>query len=72
MMTEIQKQLFTMQDLGYRDFHAGLMPTIEKEKIIAVRTPQLRNFAKSFGKTKEAEKFLKTLLREYYEENNLH
>lgn len=72
MMTEIQKQLFAMQDLKYRDFHARLMPTIEKEKIIGVRTPMLRKFAKSFGKTKEAEKFLKMLPHEYYEENNLH
>ena len=33
-MTEIQKKLFKMQDLGYRDFHSKLMPTIDKETII--------------------------------------
>lgn len=61
-----------MQDLNYRDFHSRLMPTIEKEKVIGVRMPELRKFAKKFGKMKESEEFLKTLPHEYYEENNLH
>ena len=68
-MTEIQRKLFEMQDLSYRDFHARLMPTVPKEQIIGIRTPQLRRFAKSFG---DVENFLKELPHYYYEENNLH
>lgn len=71
-MNEFQKTLFSMQDLSYRDFHSKLMPTIEKEKIIGIRTPMLRKFAKEFAKTEECEIFLRDLPHTYYEENNLH
>ena len=69
---KVQKQLFELQDLKYRDFHAKLMPTIDKEKVIGVRTPVLRSYAKQFGKTEEAKEFMKVLPHKYYEENNLH
>ena len=45
-LTNIQKQLFEMQDLEYREFHSKLMPTIDKETVIGVRVPRLRAFAK--------------------------
>ena len=50
VIKEVEEQLFEMQDLKYRDFHAGLMPNIDKNRIIGVRTPQLRKFAKEYGK----------------------
>lgn len=71
-MTELQKSLFELQDLRYRDFNAKLLPGIEKEKIIGIRTPILRKFAREFAKTKEAQEFLHELPHQYYEENNLH
>ena len=71
-MTDLQKKLFSMADEKYRDFQSKLMPTVPKEKIIGIRTPILRKFAKDFSKTPEAEIFLKNLPHEYYEENNLH
>lgn len=69
---DIQKQLFKMQDTGYRDFQSKLMPSVDKERVIGVRTPQLRAFAKELGKSQEAEQFLHQLPHQYYEENNLH
>ena len=72
IITNVQDQLFGMQDLKYRDFHAKLMPTVNKEKLIGVRTPALRAFAKSYGKTEEAKEYLQILPHQYYEENNLH
>ncbi len=69
---DIQKELFKLQDLKYRDFHAKLVPNLDKERIIGVRTPQLRALAKAFSKTKEAEQFLLALPHQYYEENNIH
>ena len=69
---DIQQELFALQDLSYRDFHANLMPTVDKARVIGVRTPKLRAFAKEFGKTEEAKEFLKVLPHQYYEENNLH
>lgn len=72
MIQDVQKKLFEMQDMGYRDFHAKLIPTVDKEKVIGIRTPMLRKFAKEFGKTEESEMFLQVRPHQYYEENNLH
>ena len=72
IITNVQTHLFELQDLKYRDFHAKLMPTVNKEKIIGVRTPALRVFAKKYGKTDEAKEYLQILTHQYYEENNLH
>lgn len=69
---DLQKQLFAMQDLSYRDFNSKLIPTIDEETIIGIRTPQLRKFAKEFAKSDVREPFLNSLPHQYYEENNLH
>ena len=66
-MNELQKQLFTLQDPSYLEFHSKLIPTIEKSRIIGIRTPALRSFAKDFKGTKEAKAFLKELTHHYYE-----
>ena len=68
----VQKELFVLQDLKYRDFHAKLIPSVDKEKVIGIRTPALRAYAKKFGKKEEAKQFLEILPHQYYEENNLH
>ena len=69
---DIQKELFKLQDSTYREFHAKLMPTIDKERILGIRTPILRKFAGCIKNTPEAKDFLKNLPHKYYEENNLH
>ena len=69
---EILKTLFALQDLKYRDFQANLMPTVDPETVIGVRTPELRRLAKEYAKTPESREFLKLLPHRYYEENNLH
>ena len=71
-MNELQTTLFGLQDLKYRDFHSRLMPGIDKDTVIGIRTPVLRKFAKKFAGTAEAETFLQELPHRYYEENNLH
>jgi len=68
----IQQELFKLQDLKYKDFQAKLMPTVDPDVVIGVRTPQLRSLAKEFAKTAEAEDFIKSLPHKYYEENNVH
>ncbi len=70
-MTNIQKQLFALQDKGYREFHSGLIPTIDKDTIIGVRVPALRKLAKELDE-KTATTFLQKLPHKYYEENQLH
>ena len=71
-MTELQQQLFALQDETYREFHSKLMPDINKEAVIGIRIPVLRRFAGEFAKKPEAREFLQQLPHQYYEENNLH
>ena len=71
-MTELQARLFSMQDTAYRAFQRKLMPTVDPETVIGVRTPQLRVLAKEIAGTESANEFLSDLPHRYYEENNLH
>lgn len=79
-MTRLQQQLFELQDLEYKKFHEKLMPTVDSDTVIGIRTPILRGFAKELLKKasedeviqKEVEHFLNALPHDYYEENNLH
>ena len=68
----IRESLFAQQDISYRDFHSKLMPGIDIERIIGIRTPQLRKIAKDFAKDAEIDDFLSSLPHQYYDENNLH
>ena len=68
----IRNALFEMQDMQYRDFHSKLIPNIDKERIIGVRTPVLRKYAKELSGSAEMRSFLEDLPHFYYEENNLH
>ena len=71
-MESIVDELFKLQDLKYRDFHSRLMPTIDRERIIGVRTPVLRRYAKDLAGSDRKSCFLGELPHYYYEENNLH
>lgn len=68
----ILDRLFALQDLKYKDFHCRLMPTVDPEAVIGVRTPELRKLARELAGTEEAADFLRTLPHRYYDENNLH
>lgn len=72
VISQVRRELFKMQDLKYKAFHEKLIPTVEPDRIIGVRTPELRKYARAFAKTPEAEIFLARLPHDYYEENNLH
>jgi len=72
MKDSIRKRLFELQDLKYREFHSALMPSVKKEKVIGVRVPELRAFAKELSREKGIKEFLSDVPHEYYEENNLH
>ncbi|HHT45221.1 MAG TPA: DNA alkylation repair protein [Fastidiosipila sp.] len=69
---KIRERLFLLQDEGYRDFIANLIPTIDKARIIGVRTPMLKSLAKEMRGTPDADQFISVLPHHYYEENNLH
>ncbi len=69
---QVRKALLSMQDVKYKAFQEKLMPTVEPERVIGVRTPELRKYARKFAKIKETEEYLRILPHQYYEENNLH
>ena len=69
---EIQDLLFSLQDEKYREFHSKLIPTIDPDKIIGVRTPVLRKQVKELAKRPDIHEYMMTLPHTYYEENNLH
>lgn len=60
----VREELFKKQDIEYRDFHSKLVPTIEKNKIIGVRLPELRKLGKALNDNDFA--------WDYYEEMMLH
>ena len=72
MKEEIKKRLFALQDTQYKAFHSKLVPNINADKIIGVRTPELRKLAKEYAKNKQIDDFLASAEHDYYEETNLH
>ena len=72
MIKEIQKELFLLQDLKYKNFQSKLMPTIDESTVIGVRTPLLRKYAKEIAGTEKEKAIVNSLPHVYYEENNLH
>lgn len=69
---EIINGLFDLQDREYRDFQAKLIPSASADKMIGVRTPALRKFAKDLAKREEIGGFLNDLPHRYFDENQLH
>lgn len=64
--------MFALKDESYKAFQCKLMPTVDTEKVIGIRMPDLRKLSKELWKDGRAGEFMKNLPHEYYEENNLH
>ena len=69
---EIRKELKKLQDNGYREMQVTIIPTLEEDSIIGVRTPALRQLAKEFAKREDISEFLSDLPHKFFEENQLH
>ncbi|MGP1613313.1 MAG: DNA alkylation repair protein [Catonella sp.] len=69
---EIIHELFKIQDEKYRDFNSKLIPTVDKESMIGVRTPELRKYAKQLVKREDVREFLHSVPHTYFDENQLH
>lgn len=68
----IRAHLWELADEKYRDFHSRLIPNVNPEKIIGVRTPLVRRYARELKNEPGKEVFLNDLPHRYYDENNLH
>lgn len=69
---EIESRLFELQDQKFREFHKKLIPNVDPETVIGVRTPALRSLAKEMAKREDVDEFLSVLPHKYYDENQLH
>ncbi len=69
---EILTQLESLRDAEYRDFQCKLLPTVDPETVIGVRTPALRALAKTLIKRGDAENYLSALPHRCFDENQLH
>jgi len=69
---QIREELFRLQDLKYREFQRKLIPTVDPESVIGVRTPELRKLAKRLCGEPETTAFLEDLPHRYFDENQLH
>lgn len=67
----IQDSLLSLADPAYKAFHSPLIPTIDPQRILGVRVPVLRAFAKTLSPEQTAV-FLANLPHFYYDENMLH
>ena len=67
----VTEALFQLRDQEYKAFQCKLMPTVDPDCVIGIRTPVLRKFAERLP-VEEACKFMSCLPHQYYEENNLH
>ena len=69
---EIVAELLQMQDQDYALMQAKIIPTVNSDRIIGVRTPALRAFAKRLYKDSGTGEFLSTLPHQYFDEDQLH
>lgn len=74
MLLYIRKMLLDLKDEEYRKFTLKLIPNIEENKVIGVRTPKLREIIKKELKNIESkEKYLNQLSEfKYFEEYNIY
>ena len=69
---EIVTELFQLQDKDYALMQAKIIPTVAADRIIGVRTPALRAFAKKLYKDTDIDAFLAGAPHQYFDEDQLH
>lgn len=74
MNRNIREELLSMEDSQNRKFLIRLLPTVSEDRILGIRTPILRKYAKELYKSDRdvADLFLGSLPHRYFDENNLH
>lgn len=68
----VYERLLEVRDENYKAFQAKLVPEIDPDTIIGVRTPDMRTIAKEVFNSDIKNEFLSELPHKYYEENLIH
>ena len=71
-MDEIVAELFRLQDKKYAEMQTRIIPTVQPDRIIGVRTPELRTFAGKLYRDEGKDSFLQSLPHRYFDEDQLH
>ena len=69
---EIKDELKKLADEKYREMQKTIIPTVDPDSIIGVRTPELRKMAKVLVKRDDIDEFLSDLPHKSFDENQLH
>ena len=69
---EIVAELFRLQDKKYAEMQTRIIPTVQPDRIIGVRTPELRTFAGKLYRDEGKDSFLQSLPHRYFDEDQLH
>lgn len=72
--TLIAHELAELADPAYQRFQCKLIPTVDPARVLGVRAPALRRYAREMARMREdeARAFMTQLPHALYEENNLH
>jgi len=68
----IAHTLKALADEKFKKFNSLLIPNIDPETVIGVKTPQLKSIAKELSRSGGYEDFLLDLPHKYFEENQIH
>ena len=68
----IKNKLFELQNQTLKKFNAKLIPNVNANSILGIRTPDLKKLAKQLFEQGEYNAFLQELPHAYLEENHLH
>ena len=71
-MNNIETKLMKVKDDKYKEFQAKLVPNIDSDTILGIRTPEMRKIAKELFESNNFDSFLNELPHKYYEENLIH
>ena len=66
------EELFKLQDIKYKELQSKIIPNVDSNTIIGVRTPELKKYAKDLVKNNNYSSFLEDLPHKYFEENQIH
>ena len=69
---EIRNRLFELKEEKYKEFTLKLIPGLETDNVIGVRTPQVAQIAKEIIKSGDYSSFLDDCPHKYYEEKGIH
>ena len=69
---DVRAFLVERRDLAYRDFMLPLIPGVDAERVMGVRTLDLRPFAKVLARRDDVDEFLASLPHDTFEEMQLH